>query len=193
MATLNFGGVEEQVITRDEYPLDKAREILKDEQSEIEARLRQLAADPGVDVVISTGGTRLLDGSWLRLPFRGWWSNGTGLDMEGNGAVPDHPVDRLAQRPCGIANPKRVEHRLTDRLDNQARAQGSRRVELVEDHGMLAGSCRQRRRSRSSRCSRRPTRSPHPASPPRPPSSPSPRRRRRRSSRWHPSSPGCCR
>ena len=33
------------------------REILKDEQSEIEARLRALAADPGVDVVISTGGT----------------------------------------------------------------------------------------------------------------------------------------
>ena len=33
------------------------REILKDEQSEIEARLRQLAAEPGVDVVITTGGT----------------------------------------------------------------------------------------------------------------------------------------
>jgi tricorn protease len=42
--------------------------------------------------VISTGGTRLLDGSFLRLPFRGWWSDGTGLNMEGNGAVPDHPV-----------------------------------------------------------------------------------------------------
>ncbi len=33
------------------------REILKDEQSEIEARLRELAAEPGVDVVITTGGT----------------------------------------------------------------------------------------------------------------------------------------
>ena len=33
------------------------REILKDEQSEIEARLRALAADPGVDAVITTGGT----------------------------------------------------------------------------------------------------------------------------------------
>ena len=31
MATLNFGGVEEQVITREEYPLDKSREILQDE------------------------------------------------------------------------------------------------------------------------------------------------------------------
>ena len=42
--------------------------------------------------VISTGGTRLLDGTWLRLPFRGWWNDGTGLNMEGNGAVPDHEV-----------------------------------------------------------------------------------------------------
>jgi len=31
MAIINFGGVEEQVITRDEFPLGKAREILKDE------------------------------------------------------------------------------------------------------------------------------------------------------------------
>ncbi|MEL6986304.1 MAG: ketol-acid reductoisomerase [Bacteroidota bacterium] len=31
MAKLNFGGVEENVVTRDEFPLDKAREILKDE------------------------------------------------------------------------------------------------------------------------------------------------------------------
>ncbi|WP_305036895.1 NAD(P)-binding domain-containing protein, partial [Paramuribaculum intestinale] len=31
MAKLNFGGVEETVVTREEYPLEKAREILKDE------------------------------------------------------------------------------------------------------------------------------------------------------------------
>ena len=31
MAKLNFGGVIENVVTRDEFPLDKAREILKDE------------------------------------------------------------------------------------------------------------------------------------------------------------------
>ena len=31
MAKMNFGGVEETVITRDEFPLEKAREILKDE------------------------------------------------------------------------------------------------------------------------------------------------------------------
>ena len=31
MATINFGGMDEQVVTRDEYPLVKAREILKEE------------------------------------------------------------------------------------------------------------------------------------------------------------------
>nr|WKN36870.1 ketol-acid reductoisomerase [Tunicatimonas sp. TK19036] len=31
MATINFGGVDETVVTRDEYPLSKARDILKEE------------------------------------------------------------------------------------------------------------------------------------------------------------------
>jgi len=31
MARINFGGVEEEVVTRDEFPLEKAREVLKDE------------------------------------------------------------------------------------------------------------------------------------------------------------------
>ena len=31
MAKMNFGGVIENVMTREEFPLDKAREILKDE------------------------------------------------------------------------------------------------------------------------------------------------------------------
>ncbi len=35
------------------------RAIVRDEQAEIEARLRAWIADPGVDVVISTGGTGL--------------------------------------------------------------------------------------------------------------------------------------
>ena len=31
MAQMNFGGVTENVMTREEFPLEKAREILKDE------------------------------------------------------------------------------------------------------------------------------------------------------------------
>ncbi len=29
MAKLNFGGVEEEVVTREEFPLEKAREVLE--------------------------------------------------------------------------------------------------------------------------------------------------------------------
>ena len=34
----------------------------------------------------------LSGGDTRRLPFRGWWTDGTGLNMEGNGAIPDYPV-----------------------------------------------------------------------------------------------------
>ncbi|MFQ5748670.1 MAG: S41 family peptidase, partial [Planctomycetota bacterium] len=46
--------------------------------------------------VISTGGKRLLDGSFVRLPTRGWYVNdGTGTNMEHHGCPPDHPVEIL--------------------------------------------------------------------------------------------------
>jgi tricorn protease len=38
--------------------------------------------------VISTGGTSLVDGTWVRLPFRGWYLP-DGTDMELHGAMPD--------------------------------------------------------------------------------------------------------
>ena len=31
MAQINFGGVEEKVVTREEFPLEKARKVLRDE------------------------------------------------------------------------------------------------------------------------------------------------------------------
>lgn len=46
--------------------------------------------------VISTGGARLLDGSFVRLPFRGWYLKNDGEDMELNGCMPDI---RLAVTP----------------------------------------------------------------------------------------------
>jgi tricorn protease len=39
--------------------------------------------------VISTGGTRLVNGGWIRLPLRGWYIGDTDVLMENNGAVPD--------------------------------------------------------------------------------------------------------
>ena len=42
--------------------------------------------------VISTGAARLIDGTTVRVPFRGWFLP-DGADMESNGAVPDVPVE----------------------------------------------------------------------------------------------------
>lgn len=39
--------------------------------------------------VISTGGTSLVDGSFVRLPFRGWYVAGSGINMERQGCEPD--------------------------------------------------------------------------------------------------------
>jgi len=45
--------------------------------------------------VISTGGTTLLDGSWLRLPGRGWFSHHDGSNMERQGCPPDIDIENL--------------------------------------------------------------------------------------------------
>jgi Tol biopolymer transport system component len=42
--------------------------------------------------VISTGGARLIDGSLVRLPYRGWYVKNSDLNMDFSGAVPDHEV-----------------------------------------------------------------------------------------------------
>ena len=46
--------------------------------------------------VISTGGFMLIDGSTVRLPFRGWYLN-DGTDMENHGAVPDIIVEQTPE------------------------------------------------------------------------------------------------
>ena len=55
--------------------------------------------------VISTGGFSLVDGTFVRLPFRGWYLM-DGTDMENNGAMPDivvpqTPADEAAEQPWG--------------------------------------------------------------------------------------------
>jgi len=58
MAKINFGGVEETVVTREEFPLEKAREILKNETIAVIGYGVQGPAqslnmrDNGIDVII---------------------------------------------------------------------------------------------------------------------------------------------
>ncbi len=44
--------------------------------------------------VIGTGGMKLLDGSWFRIPFVGWY-NLDGTNMENRGALPDIEIDNF--------------------------------------------------------------------------------------------------
>jgi tricorn protease len=48
-----------------------------------------LVGSPTFGAVISTGGMPLIDGGWVRLPGRGWYVAGSGVNMEKQGAQPD--------------------------------------------------------------------------------------------------------
>lgn len=81
---------------------------------------------PTFGAVISTGGLRLTDGSFVRLPGRGWYVAGSGINMENNGCPPDVLV---AQPP---------EQDLTADADDQlARAAEVLLAELPADPSLL--------------------------------------------------------
>ena len=48
-----------------------------------------LVGEPTFGAVISTGSARLIDGSSVRMPFRGWYVKSTGDNMDFVPAVPD--------------------------------------------------------------------------------------------------------
>jgi tricorn protease len=48
-----------------------------------------LVGEPTFGAVISTGGVRLIDGSFVRMPFRGWYVKESRTNMEFGPAVPD--------------------------------------------------------------------------------------------------------
>jgi C-terminal processing protease CtpA/Prc len=52
-----------------------------------------LVGVPTFGAVISTGAYGLLDGSYVRMPFRGWYVKSTGQNMDFHPAVPDVIVE----------------------------------------------------------------------------------------------------
>ncbi|MGB4400674.1 MAG: ketol-acid reductoisomerase [Daejeonella sp.] len=85
MATINFGGVNEEVVTREEFPLEKAREVLKDETIAIigygvqgpgqALNLR----DNGINVII---GQRKDSKTWDKAIADGWVPGETLFEIE---------------------------------------------------------------------------------------------------------------
>jgi ketol-acid reductoisomerase len=85
MAQINFGGTLEEVVTRDEFPMEKAREILRDETIAILGYGVQGPAqslnlrDNGFQVIV---GQRKGSKSWNKAIQHGWIPGETLFDME---------------------------------------------------------------------------------------------------------------
>ena len=85
MTKINFGGTEEEVITRDEFPLEKARQVLKDEVVAVLGYGVQGPAqamnmrDNGITVIVGQrGGTK----NWNKALEDGWVPGETLFSVE---------------------------------------------------------------------------------------------------------------
>lgn len=85
MATINFGGVDEQVMTREEFPLDKAREVMKDETIAI---IGYGVQGPGQALNLRDNGFNVIVGqrkggkSWDKAVADGWVEGETLFEIE---------------------------------------------------------------------------------------------------------------
>lgn len=85
MATINFGGVDEQVITREEFPLDKAREVMKNETIAI---IGYGVQGPGQALNLRDNGFNVIVGqrkggkSWDKAVADGWVEGETLFEIE---------------------------------------------------------------------------------------------------------------
>jgi len=85
MAKLNFGGVEENVVTREEFPLSKAQEVLKDETVAV---LGYGVQGPGQALNLRDNGIKVIIGqrkgskSWDKAIADGWVEGETLFELE---------------------------------------------------------------------------------------------------------------
>ena len=85
MAKLNFGGVEENVVTRDEFPLDKAVKTLKDETIAV---IGYGVQGPGQALNLKDNGFNVIVGqrknskTWDKAVADGWVSGETLFEVE---------------------------------------------------------------------------------------------------------------
>lgn len=85
MAKINFGGVIEEVVTREEFPLDKAREVLKDETVAI---IGYGVQGPGQALNLRDNGIRVIIGqrkdskTWDKAIADGWVPGETLFEIE---------------------------------------------------------------------------------------------------------------
>jgi ketol-acid reductoisomerase len=86
MAVINFGGVNENVVTRDEFPLDKAKDVLKNETIAV---LGYGVQGPGQSLNLRDNGFNVIVGqrkggkTWDKALADGWVEGKTLFDIEG--------------------------------------------------------------------------------------------------------------
>jgi C-terminal processing protease CtpA/Prc len=69
--------------------------------------------------VISTGGASLIDGSFVRLPFRGWYVKNSDQNMDFSGAEPDYEVHNAPDYRTGEDTQlKRAVEILMEQIDS---------------------------------------------------------------------------
>jgi ketol-acid reductoisomerase len=105
MATIDFGGVKEEVVTRDEFPVSKALEVLKDETIAVIGYGVQGPAqalnmrDNGFNVII--GQSKAFQKDWDRAVADGWVPGETLFDIEEaatRGTIIQYLVSDAAQK-----------------------------------------------------------------------------------------------
>ncbi|GAA4320049.1 ketol-acid reductoisomerase [Compostibacter hankyongensis] len=85
MATINFGGVKEDVVTREEFPMEKAREVLKDETIAI---IGYGVQGPGQSLNLRDNGFNVIIGqrkdskTWDKAVADGWVPGETLFEIE---------------------------------------------------------------------------------------------------------------
>jgi len=83
--------------------------------------LGKLVGKPTFGAVISTGGDRLIDNSYIRLPFRAWYVKETGKNMEHGPAVPDIIIDNSPDSKAENKDPqlKKAVNELLKQIDRK--------------------------------------------------------------------------
>src|SRR5512135_1325269 len=85
MGTINFGGVDERVVTREEFPLSRAQQVLK---NEVVAVLGYGVQGPGQSLNMRDNGIRVIVGqrrgtaSWEKAVKDGWVQGETLFPLE---------------------------------------------------------------------------------------------------------------
>jgi tricorn protease len=83
-----------------------------------------LVGAPTFGAVISTGGTRLINDAWVRLPTRGWYVATSGVNMENHGAQPDLVVWQPPAEDTATASDSQLQRAVEvflDGLENDPR------------------------------------------------------------------------